>query len=64
MPLRKRTLRRMTPEVRKLAKILADLESVRVRLRNFLTDLQELELLAMAERNREKALQTDEQGDV
>ena len=48
MPMRKKTLRRMSPQARKLAKLIGDLESVTRRLKNYLADVQELELWARA----------------
>lgn len=56
-PMRKKTLRRMSPEARKLAKLIADLESVTRRLKNYLAIVQELELWAKAAQAQKKATQ-------
>ena len=55
MPMRKKTLRRMSPKARKLAKLIGDLESVTKRLKNYLADVQELELWARAAQERKRA---------
>ena len=55
MPMRKKTLRRMSPQTRKLAKLIGDLESVTRRLKNYLADVQELELWAKAAKAQKKA---------
>lgn len=43
-PYRKRTLRRMAPTTRKLAKLVGELESVRRRLINLVEEVSRLEL--------------------
>jgi hypothetical protein len=47
----------MSPEARKLAKLIADLESVTRRLKNYLAIVQELELWAKAAQAQKKATQ-------
>ncbi len=55
MPYRKRTLRQMTPEARKLARLADDLESVRRRLKAMVPVLQDLELWERAEKKARAA---------
>lgn len=54
MAYRKKTLRRMSPEARKYARMIAELESISRRLKNYLATIQDLELMARAEAKREK----------
>ena len=54
MPYRKRTLRRMTPEARRYARAVSDLENLVRRLKNLLPVIQDLELAARAEAKREQ----------
>ena len=49
MPMRKRTLRHMPPETRKVANLVGELEGIAIRLKNLLPDLQSLEMMARAE---------------
>lgn len=44
MAYRKKTLRRMSPTVRKVARLAGELDSVSRRLKNLLPELQRLEL--------------------
>jgi len=53
---RKLTLRRMPPVTRKVAKLLAQLESVEVKLRHLLPELQTQELMARGEGRRAESL--------
>jgi hypothetical protein len=55
MPMRKRTLRRLTPEARKLARLVNELESVATRLKNMVATVQDLEMWARAEQKRQSA---------
>ena len=54
-PMRKKTLRRMSPEARKFAKLIGELESLTRRLKNYLPVVQELELWARAAQAQKKA---------
>ncbi len=54
MTIRKKTLRRMPPETRKVARLTNDLESVLRRLRNTLPAIQRMELWERAEMKRQK----------
>ena len=54
MPMRKKTLRKMPPETRKVARLTNDLESVLRRLRNTLPAIQRMELWERAEMKRQK----------
>ncbi len=60
MPLRKKTLRRMPPETRKVARLSNDLESVMRRLRNLLPTIQRMEMWERAEIKRQAAQETKE----
>ena len=53
MAYRKKTLRQMTPEARKFAKLIGNLESITKRLKNYMATVQDLELAARAEAKRE-----------
>ncbi len=53
MPYRKRTLRRMTPQARRLARLADDLESVRRRLKALVPVLHDLEMWERAEKKRQ-----------
>lgn len=53
-PMRKKTLRRLPLETRKLARLIGELESVQRRLKNFLPVVQDLELWARAAQAKEK----------
>lgn len=53
MPMRKRTLRLMPPETRKVAKLVGELEGIATKLKNLLPDLQTLEMMARAEEKRQ-----------
>ena len=53
MPYRKRTLRRLTPEARKLARLVGGLEGLATRLKNLVPVMQTLEMLARAEARRQ-----------
>jgi len=55
VPMRKKTLRRMSPEARRLARLIGDLESVTRRLKNYLPVVQKLELWAKAAQAQRKA---------
>ena len=55
MPYRKRTLRQMTPEARKLAKLADELESVRRRLKAMVPLVQSFEMWERAEKERQAA---------
>ena len=55
MPYRKRTLRRMTPQARRLARLADELESVRRRLKALVPVLQDLETWERAEEKRRAA---------
>ena len=48
MALRKKTLRRMSPTARKVARLTGELESVARRLKNLVPDLQRLDLDSQA----------------
>lgn len=54
MPIRKKTLRKLPPETRKVARLTNDLESVLRRLRNLLPTIQRMELWERAEIKRQK----------
>ena len=60
MPMRKKTLRRMSPEARKLARLIGDLESVTKRLKNYLPIVQELELWAKAAQAQKRPAETED----
>jgi len=53
MPYRKRTLRRMPPEARKLAKLVGELESVARRLKGLVPLVQSFEMWERAEKKRQ-----------
>ncbi|MBA7620270.1 hypothetical protein ES703_27616 [subsurface metagenome] len=53
--MRKATIRRMTPEARKLARLINDLDSVKRRLKNFLPVVSELELWAESAKNQQRS---------
>ena len=55
MAYKKGTIRRMTPEARKLAKMVNELDSVQRRLKNYVEVVRELELWAKSAQNRAKA---------
>jgi len=55
MPLRKKTLRRMPPETRKVAKLVNDLASVERRLKNLLPTIQRMEVWERADLKRQAA---------
>lgn len=57
MGMRKRTLRSMTPEARKLARLVGELESATRRIKNMLPNIQVMEMWARAEGRREAHLQ-------
>lgn len=58
MPLRRKTLRRMSPVTRDGFKLLADVESLERRLRNYLQRVQDLEGDARAFRAKRNANRT------
>jgi len=62
MAYKSKTLRKMPPETRKVARLTNDLESVLRRLRNTLPAIQEMEMLELAERRRQAA-QEEERGE-
>jgi len=64
MPYRKATLHRMSPEARKLARLIGDLDSVTRRLKNFLSVVQELELWARAAQAQAKAAERKARQDI
>ena len=53
MAYRKRTLRKLTPEARKLAKLIGDLESVSRKLKNLVPIVERLEVDLRAEQKRQ-----------
>jgi hypothetical protein len=53
MAYRKKTLRRLTPEARKLAKLIGELESVSRRLKNLVPEVERLEVDLRAELKRQ-----------
>jgi len=53
MAYRKKTLRRLTPEARKLAKLIGELESVSKRLKNLVPVVERLEIDVKAELKRQ-----------
>ncbi len=53
MGMRKRTLRRLTPEARKLARLTNELESVATRLKNLVATVQDLEMWEKANQKRQ-----------
>ena len=53
MPYRKRTLRRMTPQARRLARLADELESVRRRLKALVSVLHDLEVWERVEKKRQ-----------
>ena len=55
MALRKKTLRRMSPTARKVARLAGEAESVATRLKNLLPELQRLDLDSQALFNINKA---------
>lgn len=57
MALRKKTLRKMSPTARKVARLAGEAESVARRLKNLIPDLQQLDLDA-------KALETAKQSSI
>lgn len=63
MPMRKKTLRSLPPQTRKIARLIGDLQSVARRLKNLLPVLEDMEMWQRAEKKRkeyyEKARQTD-----
>ena len=60
MALRKKTLRRMSPVARKLARLIGELDSVSRRAKNLLAEVQRLELDSQALTTaRQSSLTTD-----
>jgi len=61
--MRKKTLRSLPPQTRKIARLIGDLQSVARRLKNLLPVLEDMEMWQRAEKKRkeyyEKARQTD-----
>ena len=55
MAMRKRTLRRLTPEARKLARLVGEIESTATRLKNLVPVVQDLEMWQRAEQKRKGA---------
>ncbi len=53
MAYRKKTLRRLTPEARKLARLIGELESVSRRLKNLVPEVERLEVDLRAELKRQ-----------
>jgi len=53
MAYRKKTLRRLTPEARKLAKLIGELESVSRRLKSLVPIVERLEVDVRAEQKRQ-----------
>jgi len=53
MAYRKKTLRRLTPEARKLAKLIGELESVSRRLKSLVPAVERLEIDTRAELKRQ-----------
>ena len=53
MAYRKKTLRRLTPEARKLAKLIGELERVSRRLKNLVPEVERLEVDLRAELKRQ-----------
>ena len=55
MAYRKKTLRQMTPEARKLAKLVGELESVARRLKHLVGAVQSFEMWERADKKRQAA---------
>lgn len=55
MAYRKKTLRKMSPTARKVARLAGEAESVATRLKNLIPDLQRLDLDSQALFNMKKA---------
>jgi CRISPR/Cas system-associated endonuclease Cas3-HD len=53
--MRKKTLRKMSPGARKIAKLIGDLESVTRRLKNCLPELEEMEMWAKVAKKQKGA---------
>jgi len=53
MAYRKKTLRRLTPEARKLAKLIGELESISRRLKSLMPAVERLEIDVRAELKRQ-----------
>lgn len=62
MPYRKRTLRAMTPEARRYARLIGEMENLTKRMKNLLPRIQDIELAARAEEKRER-FERDHQND-
>ena len=54
MAYRKKTLRQMPPETRKVARLISELDSVSKRLKNLIPTLQTLEMEARAKKRWEE----------
>ena len=55
MPHRKKTLRRLTPQARKLARLADELHSIETRLKNLLPAIVEMEMWERAEKRSSAA---------
>ena len=64
MAYRKKTLRRLTPEARKLAKLIGELESVSRRLKSLVPVVERLEIDVRAELKRQAYYKGKLQPDV
>ena len=53
MAYRKKTLRKLTPEARKLAKAIGELDSISRKLKNLVPIVESLEIEVRAERKRQ-----------
>ncbi len=51
MSLRKKTLRRMSPTARKLARLMGELDSIQTRIKNLIPEIESLELDSAALKN-------------
>ena len=55
MPMRKKTLRKLPPRARQVARLIGELESVAKRLKNMLPDLVDMEMWESAGKKAEGA---------
>jgi len=63
MTFRKRTLRRMSPTARKVARLTGELDSVSRRLKNLIPELQRLDLDSKALAHA-REIRKDEEGEI
>ena len=61
---RKKTLRKMSPKSRKVARLVNELESLTKRLKNMMPMMQEIEFESMALRKGQPKIKEEKENDV